>query len=228
MAIKKAFLVIPKLKQDYCISRAFETIADVLHGYTGQKKSYVYDELRFNKKGGMVITLVLDNNHENELKTILNDAMAKSEGNIESFKTFAFETLLSKDGYKVDMDKKESTIANAQKIAIRASKKAFLVIPMLKGDFHVCEAFDKIADALHEYADSDKSYVYDEMRIDGKGAMLISLKLKVNHKDELKKILENAKKNLGEHIEFFKIFAFSELLNKKTVKAEYLGQPTSS
>lgn len=108
-----------------------------------------------------------------------------------------------------------------------ATKKVFLVVPKpTNEDYHVCKAFDKIADALHGYADSDKSYVYYEMRVNGKGAMLIGLALKGNHKDELKKILENAKKKLEGEVETFKIFACKDLRND--LKAESLEQLAGS
>ena len=217
MATKEAFLVIPELGENHCIREAFNKIADALHEYAGAGKSYVYNEIQLNKKGGMLITLVLNNgNHRGELITILNNANEKSEGSFESIKIFAFEDLLNKEGHKVDADK----IANAQKIAIKASKKAFFVILVPKENYHICEAFDKIAEALHEYTDTDKSYVYDEMRVDGKGAMVISLTLKGNHKSELRSVLENAKGKSGENIESFKVFALSELLNKKAAKGE--------
>ena len=109
----------------------------------------------------------------------------------------------------------------------KRNQKSFFVVPKpTNEDYHVCKAFDKIADALHGYADSDKSYVYYEMRVDGKGAMLIGLTLKGNHKDELKKILENAKKNLEGEVETFKIFACENL--RKGLEAETLEQLAGS
>lgn len=107
MTTKKAFLVELQLKQGYCISRAFEAIANAIHGHVKREKSYVYNEVQFNKTYGMLITLITNGNHEEELMKILESARKKSEEGINYFWIFAFDDLLNNDEAQVKKYPKE-------------------------------------------------------------------------------------------------------------------------
>lgn len=102
MATKKAFLVELQLEKSYRINEAFNAIANAIHKHTKREKSYVYNEVQFNKTYGMLITLITDGNHKEELIEILESARKKSKECINSFWIFAFDDLLNKDEVQVE------------------------------------------------------------------------------------------------------------------------------
>ena len=107
MTTKKAFLVELQLKKEYRINEAFDAIANAIHKHTKREKSYVCNEVQFNRTYGALITLITDGNHEEELMKILESARKKSEEGINSFWIFAFDDLLNNDEAQVKKYPKE-------------------------------------------------------------------------------------------------------------------------
>ena len=109
------------------------------------------------------------------------------------------------------------------------NKQAFLVIPVITNGHHICEAFDTIADELHEYAGSKKSYVYDEIRFsddnnkNSTGGMFITLICDTDPVVEIDKVLNKAKSK-NSNIQFFRRFNFAELLNAESVTATIIAK----
>ena len=115
------------------------------------------------------------------------------------------------------------------------TKEAFLVVPIPKEGYNICEVFDEIDEQLYQYivgSTEKKSYVYDEIRLNSNGYMVITLRIsKGNHVDELKKVLNalmgdedseaqntNKSQKPKKCLENFKMFSFEEFLRCNTAK----------
>lgn len=126
----------------------------------------------------------------------------------------------------------------------KKTKEAFLVVPIPKEGYCICEVFDEIDEQLYRHIESDsvkKSYVYDEIRLNSDGYMVVTLRtFEGKHIEELKSVLNalkgdeedkaqgtNKSQKPKKCLKDFKMFSFKEFLRCNTAKNLNVENETS-